>query len=97
MNTLQCALQRAKKGFFRVQAAVEDDLLKSNLKRPSRSCKLVLKNIQWNDLSIVDAEARVVVKGQSLLVFGSPVTVKTTLIQGITERLKPLGKTVDII
>ena len=38
-----------------------------------------------------------IAKGQSLLVLGSPGTGKTTLIQGITERLKSLGKTVDII
>ena len=39
-----CASQREER-VFRVQAAVEDDLLKSNPKRPGRSCKLALKNI----------------------------------------------------
>ena len=80
-----------------MQDAVEDDFLKSNPKRPTRSCKLTMKSIQWNDLSIVDSESRVIAKGQSLLVLGSPGTGKTTLIQGITERLRSLGKTVDII
>ena len=59
-----------------MQAAVEDDLLKSNPKRPSRSCKLNVKSIQWNDLSPTDAESRVIVKGQSLLVLGSPISGK---------------------
>ena len=31
------------------------------------------------------------------MVLGSPGTGKTTLIQGVTERLRSLGKTVDII
>ena len=91
-----CPSQIEKK-MFRVQAAVEGDLLKTNLKRRSRSCKLNDKNPQWSDLSTVDAESRIVVKGQSLLVLGSPGTSKTILLQGITERLRSLGKTVDII
>ena len=91
-----CSSQYEEK-VFRVQAAVEDDLLKSNPKRPSRSCKLNVKSIQWNDLSPTDAESRVIVKGQSLLVLGSPGTGKTTLLQGITERLRSLSKTVEII
>jgi len=53
--------------------------------------------VTWNDLCQEDAEHRVVIKNQSLLVLGSPGTGKTSLLQGITERLKSLGKTVDII
>mgnify|MGYP001454115674 CR=1 FL=1 len=84
----------------RVQAAVEDDLLKSNPRRPSRSFKLTLKNVLplgWNDLSIEEAESKVITKNQSLLVLGSPGVGKTTLIQGITERLRSIEKTVDTI
>jgi Cdc6-like AAA superfamily ATPase len=44
-----------------------------------------------------DAESKVIVKGQSLLVLGSPGTGKTTLLQGVTERLRSRGKIVDII
>ena len=93
-----CAMcpSHSEEKVFRVQDAVEDDLLKSNPKRPGRSCKLTLKSIQWNDLSIADAESKVITKNQSLLVLGSPGTGKTTLLQGITERLRSLGKTVDI-
>jgi ATP-dependent exoDNAse (exonuclease V) alpha subunit len=39
----------------------------------------------------------VITKNQSLLVLGSPGTGKTTLLQGITERLRSLSKTVEII
>ena len=91
-----CPSQSEEK-VFRVQIAVEDDRLKSNPKRPSRSCKLNVKSIQWNDLSPTDAESRVITKIQSLLVLGSPGTGKTTLLQGITERLRSLGKSVEII
>ena len=82
---------------FRVHEACEDDLLKTNPNRPRRSSKMDVSSPTWKDLSIEDAESRVIVKGESLCVFGSPGTGKTTLLQGITERLRSLGKTVDII
>ena len=78
MSTALYALRSAKTNICRVQDAVEDDLLKSNPERPTRSCKLIVKSIQWNDLSIPDAESRVITKGQSLLVLGSPGIGKTT-------------------
>ena len=94
-----CAMcpSQSEENVFRVQNAVEEDLLKTNPKRPSRSCKLNVKSIQWNDLSTVDAESKVIVKNQSLLVLGSPRTGETTLLQGSTERLRSLEKTLDII
>lgn len=82
---------------FRVQEATEDDLFKCNPNRPARKCKLVFSIRSWHDLSVAEAEGKVIVKGQSLLVLGSPGTGKTTLLQGITERPRSLGKTVDII
>ena len=91
-----CAPQ-CEERIFRVQEATEDDLLKGNPRRPSRSFKLALKKVHWNDLSIEEAESKVITKNQSLLVLGSPGVGKTTLIQGITERLRSIGKTVDII
>ena len=56
---------------FRVQEATEDDLLKCNPNRPGRSCKLSLKSIQWNDLSMEQAEGKVITKNQSLLVLAT--------------------------
>ena len=44
-----------------------------------------------------EAESKVITKHQSLLVLGSPGTGKTTLLQGVTESLRSIGKTVDII
>ena len=53
---MRCS-EAAKKGekAFRVQEATEDDLLKCTPKRPSRSFKLALKNVHWNDMSIAHA------------------------------------------
>ena len=46
-----CAVcpSQSEENVFRVQNAAEDDRLKSNPKMPSRSCKLNVKSIQWND------------------------------------------------
>ena len=44
-----------------------------------------------------EAEHRVIVKRESLLVIGCPGTGKTTLMQGMAERLQSQGLRVDII
>ena len=82
---------------YRVQEATEADRMKTCPMRPSRTCKLTLPSLHWKELPIDEAESKVIVRNESLLVVGSPGTGKTTLLQGITERLRSLGKRVDII
>ena len=61
---------------FRVQAASEEDWLRCNPKKPTRAHALSLTPATWCELSIEEAEHRVLA-GQSLLVEGCPGTGKT--------------------
>ena len=81
---------------FRVQTATEDDFLKCMPKKPTRAHDLSLTPVTWCELSIEEAEHRVLA-GQSLLAEGSPGTGKTYMCQGLVELLRAQGKKVDVI
>jgi hypothetical protein len=80
---------------FRVQSATEGDFLKCNPKKPARPHTLVISSTVWKDLSVEEAEHRVL-QGQSLLILGSPGTGKTDSCRGLVELLRAQGKKVDI-
>ena len=77
----------------------EEDQLRCNPKRLRRNCKFKPPDpITFRrNLTQEEAETRVIIKRESLLVTGAPGTGKTTYLQGITERLISLGLKVDII
>ena len=66
---------------FRVQTATEDDFLKCNPKKPTRGHELSITTAPWQELSIEEAEHRVLA-GQSILVEGAPGTGKPFSCQG---------------
>ena len=75
----------------------EEDQLRCNPKRPSRSCKLIpLGPPKLRNLTHDEAETKVIERRESILVTGAPSTGKTTFLQGIAERLMSLGLAVDI-
>ena len=51
----------------------------------------------WRELTVEEAEQRVIGGGESLLVLGAPGTGKTTFVQGACENLRSQGFRVDII
>ena len=81
---------------FRVQAAAERDRLHIDPAPPARSWALELPATGWRDLTPSEAEARVF-EGESLLVHGCPGTGKTTRMRHVVERLRALGRVVDVI
>ena len=58
---------------------------------------MTVRLAQWRQLQVEDAEHRVIVKRESLLVTGCPGTGKTTLMQSLAERLQSQGLRVDIM
>ena len=81
---------------FRVQAAVDKYRLHIDPSHPTRLWEVELPSSVWNDLNPSQAE-EVVLNGESLLVQGIAGTGKTTFLRGIVERLRSLGKRVDVI
>ena len=80
---------------FRVETAQESDRLRCDPKKPTRPHTLRILTATWQELSMEEAEHRVL-QGQSLLVLGSPGTGKTFFCKGLVELLRAQGKKVDI-
>ena len=85
-----------REAVFRVQAALEKDRLHIDPAPPSRAWELRLPDAAWRDLSAAQAE-EAVMNGESLLALGIAGVGKTTFIRGLVERLRALGKRVDVI
>ena len=81
---------------FRVNEAIENDLMKMQPNGPKRQGTYRHEDFQWNDVSQEEAE-RLVINGQSLLVLGIAGTGKSTFVKKLVESLKQLKKQVDII
>ena len=81
---------------FRVQAAVEKDRLHIDPSPPTRSWTVDLPNTSWRDLTPSQAE-EAVLNGEGLLVEGIAGTGKTTFLRGVVERLRSLGKRIDVL
>ena len=92
------ASDMAEKLYRIKKSLTEEDQLRCNPKRPSRTCgRLTAGFSTWKNLTLEEAETKVTAQRQSLLVLGAPGTGKTTYLQGIAERLMSLGLKVDII
>jgi hypothetical protein len=81
---------------FRSTAAEEKDRMQTEPGLPQRHAEPPDTKMQWRDLEQVAAEERVL-RGESLLVLGVAGTGKTHYVQGIAERLRHMGKNVDVI
>jgi hypothetical protein len=81
---------------FRCEAAEEKDSMHTEPGLPQRHAEPPDTKIQWRDLEEVAAEERVL-RGESLLVLGIAGTDKTHYVQGIVERLRHMGKKVDVM
>ena len=79
----------------REQTAQETDRLQCDPKKPTRPHTLLLSAAVWRELSMEEAEHRVL-QGQSLLVLGSPGTGKTYTCKGRVELLRAQGQKVDV-
>ena len=66
-------------------------------KKPTRPRTISVTPWSWRDLSLEEAEHRVLAGGQSLLVEGAPGTGKTFTCQGLVEMLRSQGKKCDVI
>ena len=74
---------------FRTHAAAETDFLACQTSMPRRHCKAPNVKKHWED--ITNAEAQIM-EGGSLFIEGVAGTGKSTLAQGIIERMRSLGK-----
>ena len=81
---------------FRVSAATESDLMKSDPGLPARRCERpIVRQLVWRDLTPEEAEQRIA-DGQGCLVLGCAGTGKSTFMSSVVERLRSTCK-VDII
>ena len=90
------AAQTSKEKVFRVQNAVEKDLMLMNPQHPRRQVSYTPPDLTWRDVTEEEAE-RIVVNGGSLLVLGVAGCGKTFLCSKLVEALRALGKRVDVI
>jgi len=93
---LRMAIDHSCEKVFRVTTAGEKDPMKMEPKAPKRSVVYTSEEALWHDVSEEEA-ARIVINGGSMLCLGIAGTGKTTFLKGLVERLKALGKRVDII
>ena len=74
---------------FRVHAATEADMLQGTPAEPRRCCEPPNVACQWKYIASAGEE---IMKGGSVFIEGVAGTGKTTLAQGIIERMRSLGK-----
>ena len=86
----------SKEKVFRVQDAVERDLMAMSPQHPRRHATYTPPDLTWRDVDEAEAE-RLVVNGGSLLVLGIAGTGKTFLCSRLVETLRALGKRVDVM
>lgn len=95
-----CALTpvESSEPVFRVQAAVERDLLRIDPAPPARDAtQLAVPASAFRDLTPEQGAEAVLCAGQSLLVLGVAGTGKTTFLRGVVERLRAAGQRVAVI
>ena len=80
---------------FRVMAATDADLMKSKPQLPSRTWVISDRPRNWRTLDADEAERRAL-EGESPVVHGIAGTGKTTFLQGVVERLRSIGKYIDV-
>ena len=74
---------------FRVNEAIENDLMKMQPNGPKRQGTYTHEDFQWNDVSQEEAE-RIVINGGSLLVLGIAGVGKSFFVKKLVESLKQL-------